>query len=251
MALFKPGNPAFNETSFDSLDSAYSDEPVMTVGGTIRKTALLLLTTFATAAWSWWKMSNMSEPLMLRSWILPLILLSFGVALVLVFRKHWAPWLAPIYAAMQGVVMGILSAFFEALFPGIVTQAMLITLCIFAVMLTLYQARVIRVTAKFRSVITIAITGIMFYYLISLVLMYFNVAVPLIHDNGMAGIIFSIVVVVVASLSFLLDFDLIEQGASRGAPQWMEWYAAFGLLVTLIWLYLEILRLLSKLNSRN
>jgi len=251
MALFKPGNPAFNENTFQSLDAAYSEGPVMTIGGTIRKTAILLLTTFATAAWSWWKLTSVGEPAKVFGWILPLILVSFGVTMVLVFRKHWAPWLAPIYAALQGVVMGILSAYFEAMFPGIVTQAMLLTLCIFAVMLTLYQMRLIRVTQKLRSIITVAITGIMFYYLIALALMYFRIPVPLIHDNGTAGIVFSLVVVVIASVSFLLDFDLIEQGANQGAPLWMEWYAAFGLLVTLIWLYLEILRLLSKLNSRN
>jgi uncharacterized YccA/Bax inhibitor family protein len=147
--------------------------------------------------------------------------------------------------------MGVISAYFESVFPGIVSQAMLLTFLLFAVMLTLYQTRIIKVTQRFRSVLTTAIAAIMVYYLLAWILSYFRIEVPFLHSNGIAGIVFSLFVVVIASLSFLLDFDLIEQGADQGAPVWMEWYAAFGLLVTLIWLYLEILRLLSKLNSRN
>lgn len=250
MAFLRGGNPAFNEQTYEGLPQVAGGEG-MTVGGTIRKTALLLATSFVTAAWAWWKLSSLNNPAPMQTGMFIAIGVAFIISMILVFRKQLAPWLAPLYAAAQGVAMGVISAYFESVYPGIVSQAMLLTFLIFAVMLTLYQTRIIRVTQRFRAILTTAIAAVMVYYLLAWVLSYFRIEVPFLHSNGIAGIVFSLIVVVLASLSFLLDFDLIEQGAEQGAPVWMEWYAAFGLLVTLIWLYLEILRLLSKLNSRD
>jgi uncharacterized YccA/Bax inhibitor family protein len=179
----------------------------------------------------------------------------FVLALVIIFKKTWAPYLALGYALLEGFFIGAISAVFNYAFaesyPGIVMQAVLLTLGTSAAMYGLYHFRIIQATPTFKKVIFAATAGIAFFYLIALVLRLFGIQMPYLHDNGIIGIGISLFVVTIAALNLILDFDKIEQGAAQGAPKYFEWYCAFGLLVTLVWLYLEMLRLLSKLASRD
>lgn len=170
--------------------------------------------------------------------------------MVTVFRPTASPISAPIYAIFEGVVLGGLSAVFESMYPGIVVQAVLLTVGVMATLLLVYRLGLIRATEKFKLGVVAATGGIMVIYLVSWILQMFGSGIPMIHESGWVGIGFSLFVVVIASLNLVLDFDFIETGVQRGAPRYMEWYAAFGLLVTLVWLYIEILRLLSKLRQR-
>jgi len=170
--------------------------------------------------------------------------------MVTIFKKEWAGITAPIYALVEGVFLGIISALFEQKYPGIVTQAVMLTFGTLFCLLLAYKSKLIKVTQNFRLGVIAATGAVALFYFLSLILGFFGIHIPFIHQSGPLGIGFSLVVVVIASLNLVLDFDFIEQGAQMGAPRYMEWYGAFGLLVTLIWLYLEILRLLAKLNSR-
>lgn len=170
--------------------------------------------------------------------------------MVIIFKKEWSAYLAPAYAIAEGLFLGAISAMFEAQWNGIVLQAVGLTFGTFIAMLILYRTGVIKATERFKSIVFTATLGIGIFYLIAIVLRMFNIEMPLIHSSGTFGIIFSLVVVAIAALNLILDFDMIEQGAAQGAPKYFEWYASFGLMVTLVWLYLEILRLLSKLNRR-
>ena len=170
--------------------------------------------------------------------------------MITIFKKEWAPVTAPVYAILEGLALGAISAFYQLQFKGIVFQAVGLTFAVLAVMLMLYRTGVIKVTDKFRFMVVAATAAVGVVYLVTIVLGFFGVTVPFIHQSGTIGIVFSLVVVGIASLNLALDFDLISRGSEGGAPKFMEWYAAFGLMVTLIWLYLEILRLLSKLRRR-
>lgn len=172
----------------------------------------------------------------------------FIVALITVFKAQWSPITAPIYAALQGLFLGGLSATMDAMYPGIVIQAVALTFGTMFGMLFLYRAGIIKVTEKFRSGLLAATAGIFFVYLLSWILGFFGIQMPMIHEGGLLGIGFSLFVVVIAALNLLLDFDFIHKSSGMGAPKYMEWYGAFGLMVTLVWLYIEFLRLLSKLN---
>jgi len=244
-------NPALrlSEALVKELQGATS---VMTIAGTILKSTVLLLMTMISASVTWYKLNTTDFFLTFNPGAL--LVLIFGmlvVAFIIVFFKKTAPFLAPVYALGEGVLIGTISWAFESFVHDIAIQATFSTFCVLAVMLFLYSQRLIRVTQKFRSVIVIATASIAFYYLLSLILSLFDVQLPLLHDSSIFGILFSLVVIVVASLNLLLDFDFIEQGSQAGLPKYMEWYAAFGLLVTVIWLYLEILRLLSYFSSRD
>ena len=173
------------------------------------------------------------------------------MALVTIFKKNWAPFTTPIYALLEGILLGALSALLELAYPGIVVQAVGLTFAIMLALLGAYTILRIRPSENFKLGVSAATGGIFLLYLVSFVLSFFGVRIPYIHESGLIGIGFSLVVVVIASLNLVLDFDLIEQGVNQGAPKFMEWYGAFGLLVTLVWLYLEILNLLSKLRSRD
>lgn len=172
------------------------------------------------------------------------------VAFVTIFKKTWAPVTAPLYAVLEGFALGGISAMLEATYEGIVIQAVALTFGTAGCLLIAYKSGVIKATENFRLGVVAATGGVMLIYLATYILGFFGIAIPYIHENGLIGIGFSLVVVVIAALNLVLDFDFIEKGAEHGAPKYMEWYAAFGLMVTLIWLYIEILRLLSKLNSR-
>jgi uncharacterized YccA/Bax inhibitor family protein len=175
----------------------------------------------------------------------------FVVAIITVFKRQWAGITGPIYAVLEGLFLGGISAFFEAQYPGIVVQAVSLTFAILFVLLFAYKTRIIKPTENFKLGVFAATGGVMMLYLVSFILNLFGVPVGYLHDNSLLSIGISVVIVIIASLNLVLDFDFIEQGAASSAPKYMEWYAAFGLMVTLIWLYIEILRLLSKIASRN
>jgi uncharacterized YccA/Bax inhibitor family protein len=173
-----------------------------------------------------------------------------AVGFTTIFKKEWSPVTAPLYCVLQGLFLGIISAIAEQRFPGIVFQAVSLTFGTLASLLLAYQTGLIKATENFKLGVTAATGGILMIYLINFVMSLFGSGIPYIHESGTFGILFSLFVVVIAALNLVLDFDFIENGVEQKAPKYMEWYAAFGLLVTLIWLYLEILRLLAKMRSR-
>ncbi|HMP91511.1 MAG TPA: Bax inhibitor-1/YccA family protein [Phnomibacter sp.] len=251
MFSLKSSNPALGEKAFKGLTLTDSTN-AMTMRGTMNKLGLMLLLMMAGAFYTWNAFSKGQNvmPFMWGGLIGGLV-----IALVLAFKKEWAPYLAPAYALVKGLAVGAISAFYNFAFaesmPNIITNAVGLTVGVAVAMFLLYNFRIIKVTEKFKSVIMMATLGIAIFYLIVLVLRLFGVNVAFMHDSSMLGIGISIFVAGIAALNLLLDFDMIEQGAAYGAPKYMEWYGAFGLLVTLIWLYLEILRLLSRFASRD
>lgn len=238
----RSGNPVFNEKQFE-LPKLRMGERRMSLEGTVQKTLILILLLLATFAFAWIQTAD-------GSFTSPLIWIGLfgglGVGIYTVYNPRSAHITAPIYALLEGLVLGSLSHIFEILYPGIALQAVILTFGVLFAMLILYQTRAIKVTQRFRSFIIGATFGIMLYYLASLLLGFLGVALPFIHDSGPMGIGFSLLVVSIAALNLILDFDFIDRNVEQGSPLYVEWYAAFGLMVTLIWLYLEILRLLSK-----
>jgi uncharacterized YccA/Bax inhibitor family protein len=241
----RSANPALNSKTFTGLPQI-GTEP-MTLQGTVNKTVVLLICLFATAAWTW---SRATAGEQTGAWILVGAIGGFVTALVTVFKKQWAPVTAPIYALLEGLFIGALSAMLELQFPGIAMQAAALTFGTLFCLLLAYSSGLIRVSENFKLGVTAATGGIMLVYLASMILGFFGHTIPYIHGSGAIGIGFSLLVVGIAAMNLVLDFDFIESAASRGAPKYMEWYGAFGLMVTLIWLYIEMLRLLSKLRSR-
>ena len=260
MALLKTSNPALGDKTFQGLPrtqyGGYSGErgEVMTLNGTINKTGILLVCAIATAGWTWMQFMQSRDVSEVMPWMLGGMIGGFIVAMVTIFKKEWSPVTAPAYALLEGLVLGGLSAVFELRYPGIAIQAVGLTFGTLFVMLFLYRSGVIKVTDKLRMGIVAATGGIAVFYLLMMVLRMFgiNFAGPNgVYGSGMIGIGFSLLVVGIAALNLVLDFDFIERGVQYGAPKYMEWYGAFGIMMTLIWLYLEMLRLLSKLNRRN
>jgi uncharacterized YccA/Bax inhibitor family protein len=241
--MMRTANPALNAKTFDVAGTGTG---VMTIQGTVSRTAMLLALLFAATLLTW----NPTAPQDSTGWIMIGAIAGFVVALITIFNKKAAPVTAPIYALCEGALLGGISSIFEKQFPGIVLQAVLLTFGTLGALLLAYTSRLIKATENFKLGVVAATGGIALFYLISMILGFFGVQIPMIYGNSPIGIGFSVVVVIVAALNLVLDFDFIEQGAERGAPKYMEWYAAFGLIVTLVWLYLEILRLLSKLQSR-
>lgn len=246
MALFESNNPVFNEKVLQKVGS-HQAEGAMTIKGTINKMAFLLVLVMAAAVYAWGAPARQQD-------IMPFLwggaLGGFALAIIITIKKEWAQYLAPAYALAEGLFLGVVSVLYSSLYDGIVLQAVGITFATFLAMLILYRTRIIRATEKFKAIVFTATAGIALFYLLALVLSFFNIRIPFLHEGSTIGIIFSLVVVAVAALNLIINFDLIETGAAQGAPKYFEWYASFGMLVTLIWLYLEILRLLSKLNRR-
>ena len=251
----RSGNPALSESTFLDLASGSvvtSPDQAMTINGTVNKTGILLLLTVLTAAFAW------SQTIGADGQIAPgAMIYAIGgaiggliLALVTVFKKEWSPVTAPMYALVEGFFLGAISAVFEARFPGIVFQAVLLTFGTLFALLVAYRSGLIKVTENFKLGVVAATGGIALLYLASFVLGFFNINVPVIHEASGLGIAFSVFVVIVAALNLVLDFDFIESGVEQGAPKFMEWYGAFGLMVTLVWLYVEFLRLLSKIQQR-
>lgn len=255
MALFKSGNPVLSEKRFTStvLDNMVVHENAMTVRGTINKFGFLFLMVLGTSFYSWKEFAEGGNvvPLILTGAIGGLI-----VAIVLSFRPKWSPTLAPLYALLEGLFVGAISAYFNSAFgdkaPNIIINAVGLTFGVVIAMYLLYSFRIIKATEKFKSIVISATIGIAIFYVLVWVLRMFGYDnMPFLHEGSIMGIVFSLFVVSIASLNLILDFDRIEKGAEMGAPKYMEWFGAFGLLVTIVWLYIEILRLLSKISGRN
>jgi len=250
MAIFKSGNPTLNEKVFQST-IVLPGTDVMTERGTLNKFFFLFLMVMASAAFTWKAFYDGKD---VFPWMIGAAIGGLIVALVMSFKREWSPYLAPAYGLLEGVFVGGISAVynnaFEKVAPNIVMQAVLLTFGAVIAMFLLYRFQIIKATEKFKSVIFIATAGIAIFYLLAIVLRMFNIDIAFIHQGSTIGIVFSLVVVAVAALNLILDFDMIEQGAAKGAPKFMEWYGAFALLVTIVWLYLEILRLLAKISSR-
>jgi len=254
-AAFRTSNPALSTKSFGGFTGIRTEGSIdgsgaMTIQGTVDRTAMLLAVVTVAAIWPWKLFFQSGDPELLFPWLGIGALGGFVTALVTIFKKSWAPITAPIYAACEGLALGSVSAMYEVRYPGIVFQSMALTFGTLAVLLVTYRTGAIRATDGFRRGVIAATGAIALVYLASFLLQMFGVNVGFIHSAGPLGIGISLLVVGVAALNLVLDFDFIEKGAKQGAPKYMEWYGAFGLLVTLVWLYLEILRLLSKLNRR-
>ncbi len=247
--LMRTSNPALNEQVFRGAGAAFGE--TMTVQGTVNKTGILLLCAVATAAWTWNIFLHSHSPEAVGPLALVGVIGGLIFAFATIFKKTWAPVTAPIYALLEGLVLGSVSAILEVRFPGIAIQAVSLTFGTMVALLLAYRSGLIRVTDKFRLGIVAATGGIALFYVIEMILGFFGVHFTAVNGSGAIGIGFSVFVVIIAALNLVLDFDFIESGARAGAPKYMEWYGAFGLMVTLIWLYFEILRLLSKLRSRD
>jgi uncharacterized YccA/Bax inhibitor family protein len=249
----RTSNPALNEKVFARATMAGE---TMTISGAVNKTFILLALVMCGAAYTWrlfYTQAAHAGPQAaaqaVMPWMITGLVAGFIVALVTIFKQSWAPVTAPAYAILEGLALGGISALFEVRFPGIVIQAVALTLGTLFTLLTVYRLGIIRATENFRLGVVAATGGIAIVYMISMFgRMIFGWQMPLIHESGPMGIAFSLFVVVIAALNLVLDFDFIEKGDGV-APKYMEWFAAFGLVVTLVWLYLEILRLLSKLRS--
>ncbi|HSJ04899.1 MAG TPA: Bax inhibitor-1/YccA family protein [Verrucomicrobium sp.] len=243
----RTANPALQDSTFAGMRVGAA-QPVMTLQGTVNKTAIFLALVFASATYTW--KIGMANPAAAMPWMIGGAIAGLVLCLVTCFKKEWAAITGSLYAVAEGLFVGALSAMYALQFQGIVLQAVLLTLGVLLALLAAYSLRLIKATENFKLGIFAATGGIALVYLLTMVLGFFGIQIPYIHGSGLIGIGFSVVVVIIAALNLVLDFDFIEQGVEHGAPKYMEWYAAFGLLVTLIWLYIEILRLLAKLASR-
>jgi uncharacterized YccA/Bax inhibitor family protein len=274
--MLRSANPALSSRTFDfgsyeraaAADAArQAGDPVgeraaapaktMTLSGTALKTLMLVGLVTVAAAYTWSIALPETPPAdgglidqRVLPWVIGGALGGFVVGLVAVFWKRAAPVLAPLYAALEGLFLGGISAMFEASYPGIALQAVLCTFGTLAALLIVYLTGLIKPTENVKLGIAAATGGVFLVYLFTFIFSLFTEGVPLIHQSGPIGIGFSVVVIIIAALNLVLDFDFIEQGVEKGAPRYMEWYAAFGLLVTLVWLYIEFLRLLAKLRER-
>jgi len=242
----RTGNPALNEKTFQQFHVP-GTSVTMTLDGTVLKTGILLLLVVVAAAFSWGQLAGgapLAIPFLSGGLIGGLVF-----ALVTIFKPAWSPLTAPLYAVFEGAFLGAISLMFSGAYPGIVFQAVVLTFGTLFALLVVYRSGLIRATENFKLGVSAATGGVCMIYLTSFVLGFFGVGIPYIHESGGVGIGFSLVVVVIAALNLVLDFDFIEKGVESGAPKYMEWYGAFGLIVTLVWLYLEMLRLLSKLRD--
>jgi len=245
--LLRSNNPVLKEKVFAG---AIPTGETMTIQGTVNKTGLLLLFVVAAAAWTW-GLGHSETPETAYPWVLGGALGGFVVALVTIFKKEWSPVSAPVYALLEGLVLGGISAIFDKAYPGIAVQAISLTFGVLFVLLLAYKFRIVQATRGFKLGVIAATGGIAIVYLINMVMsLFFHTSMPFLYSAGPWGIGISLFVVIIASLNLILDFDMIETGARMGAPKYMEWYGAFAMMVTLIWLYMEILRLLSKVRRR-
>ena len=241
----RSANPALNSKTFSSTRNISNEQP-MTIDGTVNKTALSLLLLMTSAIYTW---NNLELSFI---YFLPIIISTFVLLLITIFNKRAAPYTVPIYCLLEGGLLGGISAWADTMYAGIANQAICLTFGILAALLMLYKSKLIAVTDNFRLGIFAATFGIFIVYMLNILLSsLFEISFAnSLFSNDLPGILFSVFVVGIASLNLVLDFDFIEQGANQGAPKYMEWYGAFGLMITLIWLYIEIRNLLMKLRSR-
>ncbi|HTZ74779.1 MAG TPA: Bax inhibitor-1/YccA family protein [Candidatus Aquilonibacter sp.] len=240
--LFKPSNPALNSRTFEQPIALGGE--AMTLQGTVNKTGLLLFLAVSAAAWTWY-LAN-TEPDSIGLWMWGGLIVGLAFALATIFKKEWSPVTAPAYAICEGLALGGISATFEQAYHGLPMQALGLTFGVTLVMLVLYTSRVLRATPKFTMGVVAATGGVFLVYMADIVLRFFGKAVPLLNSAGPWGIAISVVIVIIAALNLIVDFGVVESGVQAGAPKYMEWYGAFGIIVTLVWMYLEMLRLLAK-----
>lgn len=244
------GNPTLSKNKFQEETINLHGGAAMTINGVLQKTTVMFLLLLLSASFVWDSfMKNGFTPL-ISGLLIGGLIAGIILALITIFSRKTAMYTAPLYAIAEGFVLGAISAFFEVMYPGIAMQAIMATLAVFVLMLILYKQRIIQATPMFTKVMLVALAAVFLTYLIGMIVSLFGVSVPL-FGNGPFGILFSAIVAGVAAFSLILDFNMIEQGVKLRAPQYMEWYASFGLMVTLIWLYLEILKLFAKLQSRD
>jgi len=258
--MMRTSNPVLSRRVFEGV-RGYSAEGTMTIQGVVNKSLILLFLLVLSASWVWNKVFQ-SVPSMGAQGVAPAVsgsvypLMMVGLfggmifALVTIFKKEWSNITAPVYAVCEGLFIGGISAVFEMKYPGVVMQAVALTFGTLFCMLIAYKSGLIKATEKFKLGIAAATGAIFVVYLVNWIMSFFGASIPLINSSSNFGIGFSVVIVLIAALNLILDFDLIEQGSSMGMPKYMEWYGAFALMVTLVWLYIEILRLLIKLRER-
>ncbi len=249
MAWMRSSNPTLNDKSFQGI--AIDGTARMTLDGTVNKTGILLVCAMATAFLTWRSFLSTGEPGAASGFLVLGLIGGLIFAMVTIFKREWSPVTAPAYALCEGLVLGGISAIFEVRYPGIAMQAVALTFGTFGTLLVVYRTGIIRVTDKFRLGVVAATGAVALFYLLQMILGFFHLQFTSVYGGGIIGIGFSLIVVGIAAMNLILDFDLIERGVAYGAPKYMEWYSAFSLLVTLVWLYMEILRLLSKFRSRN
>jgi uncharacterized YccA/Bax inhibitor family protein len=245
----KSSNPVLGRGTYNVSAEHVGYGPAMTISGTVNRAGILLLLVLATAIWSWDRFYTLQDPAAMGGLAMVGAFGGFIVAMVTIFKKEWAPVTAPVYALLEGLFIGSLSAVLEMRYPGIAIEAVALTFGTCMCMLLAYRTGLIRVTQRFTLGLVAATGGVALLYLASMMLSLFHVQIPGIFGSGPIGIVFSLVVCGIAALNLVLDFNFIEEGARRGAPRFMEWYSAFGLMVTLVWLYIEILNLLAKLRG--
>lgn len=242
MRFTNTSNPVLTNKAFE----VQADGQAMTIQGTVNRSIFLFLLLLITASLSWRLAEYDADLLSVLMW--PSAIAGFVLALITIFAKKYSMITAPLYAAAEGFFLGAISMVYNSFYSGIVLQAVLLTAAILGVMLFAYKTGLIKATQKFRSGVLIATGGIALVYLASFVMNMFGMSMPYLHDGGPIGIGISVFIVIIAALNLILDFSFIEQASQSNAPKYMEWYAAFGLMVTLVWLYLEILRLLGKIR---
>ena len=257
MAFFESSNPTLSDKVFNKNRSQYVDiDNVMTVRGTMNKFGFLMLMVLGAAAYTW-QLFSQNNPSLMTTLMWVGVIGGLAVGVTMSFKPQWSNFLAPVYAILEGFFVGALSVVlneaFAEKFPGLIMSAVGLTIAVAIAMFLLYNFRIIQPTQRFKSIIFSATLGIGIFYLISIALGFFGVNMPFMNfgDGSLLGIGISLFIVAIAALNLILDFERIEVGADNGAPKYMEWYSAFGLLVTIIWLYIEILRLLSRFSSKN
>ncbi len=250
--MFQTSNPVLRSGAFEKAEVTGEpvSEGVMTVDGTVRKTALLLLLVALSGVWVWGQFLH-HGPAAAMPWVVGGAIGGLVVSLVGIFRPRSCVWVAPAYALLEGLVLGGVSAIMDAAFHGVAVQAVVLTAGVLLSMLAAWHTGLIRVTERFKLMLGAATGGVMVLYLGLWVASWFGVHPAWVNGSGLLSIGLSMVVAGIAALNLVLDFETIREGALRGAPRFMEWYGAFALLVTLVWLYLELLRLLAKLRSRD
>ena len=240
---YRTKNPALNPKTFNGILNAETSSP-MTIQGTVDKTAIALSILLVAGYFGY---TSFSPEIMFGGFIG-----GFIVAMVTIFKRTWAPYTVPIYAVLEGLALGGISFFYNSLYEGIVLQSITITVCILLSLLFAYRSKIIKATENFKLGVFAATGGIFLIYIVDFLMSFFGTGISVLNINNSSdfSILFSLGVVVIASLNLVIDFDFIEEGAENGAPKYMEWYGTFGLLITLVWLYLEILRMLAKMRNR-
>jgi uncharacterized YccA/Bax inhibitor family protein len=252
LTMFKTGNPALNPNALSAVQWS-ADQATMTVNGAVNKSLLAVMLTTAAAGLTWYQYATTHDPASVAPYMLLGGIGGFIIALITIFKNNIAPITTPLYAVAEGAVLGGMSALFDAQYPGIALRAVGLTLAVLLAMLLAYRTGLVRATEGFKLGVVAATGGIALVYLATLILSFFHINMPFLFGATPFALGFSAFVVIIAALNLVLDFDVIDSSAKQGAPKYMEWYSAMALLITLVWLYMEILRMLyiaSQLNRR-